>query len=238
MLKVRTPKEKWTSVLALSGVSILTSVFLAWFLLGDGFTDEILRVAILVPLLIAPPVGLWSTNRILEIHRLNQRLEHLLAHDQMTNLLSRNHFMRRMDEMNGDFRGSVLMLDIDFFKQVNDTYGHLVGDEVIRSVAAVIEEHVRQDGLAARYGGEEFVVCLPKKDLDEAMRRAEQIRQAVERQTVNVCGKDLSCTISIGLDYADGLTPVEEVLKRADAALYRAKNLGRNRIGTLQEISV
>jgi diguanylate cyclase (GGDEF)-like protein len=238
MLKVRTTTEKWLSVLVISGMSILVSVLITILINGDAPEDVSLRTAILVPLLIAPPVTLWSANRMLEIHRLNQQLEYLLAHDQMTNLLSRAHFMRRMDEMCETFRGTVLMLDIDLFKQVNDTYGHLVGDEVIRHVAKVIEEHVQKDGLAARYGGEEFVVCLPQHDLDEAMRRAEEIRKAVENQAVTVPpGKDLKCTISIGLGLADGAQPLTEVIRRADDALYLAKNQGRNRVGVLQQVS-
>ncbi|MBE1295401.1 MAG: diguanylate cyclase [Rhodobacteraceae bacterium] len=232
MLKVRTTAEKWRFVVAITGGAVLASILLTWIMQGGELITQSLQPSILVPLLIAPPVTLWSANRMLEIHRLNQQLEHLLAHDQMTNLLSRSHFMRRLDEMSSDFKGSVLMLDIDFFKQVNDTYGHLVGDEVIRRVAEVIETHVRQDSLAARYGGEEFVVCLPQKDLDEAMGRAEQIRRAVENQTVSVSGQDLRCTISIGLGYADGEKPLVEVLRKADEALYLAKNQGRNRVGT------
>ena len=231
MFKIRSEADKWKYVVGITGMAVCLSVLLTWLLLGDGLSTDMLRASILGPLLIAPPACLMSANRSLEIHQLNKQLEHLLAHDQMTNLLSRSHFMRQMHEMQGDFRGSFLMLDIDLFKQVNDTYGHLVGDEVIRRVAAVIEEHVKQDGLAARYGGEEFVVCLPQKDLDDAMQRAEDIRQAVERQTVKVLDKELNCTISIGLGYADGRNPVEEVLRRADEALYLAKRQGRNRVG-------
>lgn len=238
MFKVRSNADKWRYVFSTSGIAIVLSVLLTLALLGDQMTAGMLRVSILAPLLIAPPVSLLAASRMLEIHRLNQQLEHLLAHDQMTNLLSRSHFMRRMGEMNGTFRGSVLMLDIDLFKQVNDTYGHLVGDEVIRRVAKVIEEHVQQDGMAARYGGEEFVVCLPRHDLDDAMRRAEEIRQAVENQTMTVStGKDLKCTISIGLGYANGELPLAEVLRHADDALYLAKNQGRNRVGIPQQLS-
>lgn len=230
MLKIRTDAEKWRYIIAVSAMATVLSVLLTWVLLGDNLTVDMLRAAILGPLLIAPPACLMSARRSLEIYRLNQRLEHLLAHDQMTNLLTRSHFMRQMHEMESDFRGSFLMLDIDLFKKVNDTYGHLVGDEVIRQVAGVIQDHVRRDGLAARYGGEEFVVCLPQQDMEEAVKRAEEIRQAVERKTVKVSGANLGCTISIGLGYADGRKTVEEVLKRADEALYVAKKQGRNRV--------
>lgn len=237
MLKVRSDTDKWRYIFAVSGMAIVLSVLLTWALLGEDLTVEMLRASILGPLLIAPPVCLLSASRSLEIYRLNQRLEHLLAHDQMTNLLTRSHFMRQMHEMEEDFRGSFLMLDIDLFKKVNDTYGHLAGDEVIRQVAGVIQDHVRQDGLAARYGGEEFVVCLPQKDMEEAVKRAEEIRQAVERKTVKVSGSNLGCTISIGLGYADGRKTVEEVLKRADEALYAAKKQGRNRVSLPRQVA-
>ena len=127
---------------------------------------------------------------------------------------------------------SFLILDVDFFKQVNDNYGHDIGDEVLREFANRISANVRGIDLACRYGGEEFVVVMPDTDLSFAYMVAERLRQSVADSpfNVSVAGKELTVTISIGVATSEtGDTP-EVLLKRADQALYRAKRDGRNRV--------
>ncbi len=127
---------------------------------------------------------------------------------------------------------SVVMMDMDHFKSVNDTYGHNVGDEVLKELAGVIINQIRSADLAARYGGEEFVVLMPETDAMRAYEAAERLRKAVERKEFQVTHPDspLHKTVSIG--YASMLpndTP-ESLLKRADVALYEVKNSGRNKV--------
>jgi diguanylate cyclase (GGDEF)-like protein len=126
---------------------------------------------------------------------------------------------------------SFLILDIDFFKRVNDTYGHQVGDNALVAVAHVLQQSVRDSDLVARYGGEEFAVLLPHTGLDNALAVAEKIRLAVSEISVEGMGEQ-HLTISIGASGIPDATvhSIDELVRRADEALYRAKETGRNRV--------
>lgn len=127
-----------------------------------------------------------------------------------------------------------MLYDIDFFKPYNDHYGHLAGDEILRRVASTISEHLRSGDTAYRYGGEEFLVILPEQSLEHSTHAAERLRRAVEELAIphEAQGEAEVLTISAGVAE---LTPTEpksgeELLREADAALYRAKESGRNRV--------
>lgn len=128
---------------------------------------------------------------------------------------------------------SLLMADIDFFKRVNDTYGHVFGDKVLRAVAQILKNHVKGKDTAARYGGEEFVVLLPGTPLDGAHQVAERIRATVENCRIRRIDKNetvANVTVSVGVAcYRQGES-VTEFIARADSALYASKNQGRNRV--------
>ncbi len=128
---------------------------------------------------------------------------------------------------------SVLMLDLDHFKQVNDKHGHLCGDHVLRELSHRLKSFVRREDLFARYGGEEFAMVLVETNSNEAGSAAERVRAAVANQPFRYEGNVLNCTVSIGVTTTIGgegeLTPAE-ILKRADVNLYKAKHAGRNRV--------
>ena len=133
---------------------------------------------------------------------------------------------------------ALLLLDIDWFKRVNDTHGHAAGDEVLRAVTARVARHVRSFDLFARYGGEEFVVVLPETDERVAEQVAERLRMVVAENPISLGQPpvELALTISIGL----AVTEIENensasLLGRADEALYAAKAAGRNRVATRLE---
>ena len=127
----------------------------------------------------------------------------------------------------------MLMLDIDHFKRVNDTYGHLAGDECLAAIAKEVDRMVnRPSDVVARYGGEEFVVVLPYISGDNALRLAEQLRNIIAESTYSADGHELQVTVSIGVATA---TPDDEVRSRdligwADTVLYEAKSAGRNQV--------
>lgn len=125
---------------------------------------------------------------------------------------------------------AVLMLDVDHFKKVNDTYGHLVGDDVLRHLASVIQDRLRDDALLARYGGEEFVVLLPIRHPHEAQVVAERLRQAVELAETQSTAGLIKITISIGVAFHRPDDTLEQTLGVADLLLYEAKQHGRNRV--------
>lgn len=157
--------------------------------------------------------------------------------DELTGLYNRRYFdrhmamaLRKAEEQDRDV--ALMLLDIDYFKPVNDTYGHDVGDAVLKEFAIRLQRNIRGVDLACRFGGEEFVVVMPDTDMRQAQGVAERVRSAVADEMFEVgVGKPLSITVSVGLaiNGQENDTP-ESVTKRADVALYRAKRAGRNRV--------
>lgn len=127
---------------------------------------------------------------------------------------------------------SVLILDIDHFKRINDTYGHQRGDSVLCKVASLFRKELRDYDTAARFGGEEFIAVVPEASMTEAATIAERIRKAIERAVFNESGDALKITVSLGLATfpAPEIDSAEDLIREADKALYRAKTKGRNRI--------
>jgi len=170
----------------------------------------------------------------------NRRLEVMANTDPLTAVLNRRALTERLaSELERVKRYestvSVLLIDIDHFKRVNDNYGHLVGDDVLMDVGALLQRAVRSVDVVARYGGEEFVIALPETGLAGATAFAERIRELVEEHTfAHAGGSDLRLTTSVGVaSYpSPGLETVEDLLAKADQALYRAKAEGRNRVRT------
>jgi len=125
---------------------------------------------------------------------------------------------------------SLILFDIDHFKQVNDAHGHLTGDHVLRELAARIRRRVRKDEIFARYGGEEFAVVLPEASFEQAVRVAEQMRQIVEREPFEFEHERIAVTISVGVATVTEDGEVSAFIKAADDCLYRAKRAGRNQV--------
>ncbi|HDQ40415.1 MAG TPA: diguanylate cyclase [Desulfonatronum sp.] len=177
-----------------------------------------------------------SAQDITERKKAEEQLRFLATTDEITGLWNRGHFMsivrqelERARRYNQSF--SLLMLDIDHFKVINDTHGHAAGDEAPRHLAATIKKHLRQVDVAGRFGGEEFAVILPQTDLDAACLSAERLREHIANSTLSYAGTDISLTVSIGVtDYRQENSSEDELYKRADDALYEAKNKGRNMV--------
>ncbi len=172
-----------------------------------------------------------------ELREKNAQLEALAVTDALTGLPNRRHLMKRLEEEVARVKRfeqplSLLMMDVDHFKLVNDTYGHAMGDEVLRNMGALLKQSIRATDLAARFGGEEFTVLLPNTDLEGAVQAAEGLRLKFEASSHALEGQIIQKTMSLGaacLTPADDRSP-EALLKAADEALYRAKHGGRNRV--------
>lgn len=169
--------------------------------------------------------------------RLMDMLQKEAGTDELTGLPNRREFLDVVENvLRTDERLSVLMLDIDFFKKVNDSYGHDAGDEVLRVLAKVGKSVSRGMDVFARWGGEEFVVAMPGTSLEQARARAEMLRSTLEKQEFVHewrIGKAIPFTASIGVaTRAPGEQEWEAILKRADQALYKAKEAGRNCVET------
>ncbi|NNM52955.1 MAG: GGDEF domain-containing protein, partial [Pseudomonadales bacterium] len=130
---------------------------------------------------------------------------------------------------------SIIMIDVDFFKRINDRFGHLAGDKVLKLVAQTLQSSVRQTDFLARYGGEEFMVILPQTSISEAAIAGEKLRQAIEVCPFHFSGEPIKITCSLGLAMLQGEETWEQAVDRADQALLNAKRTGRNRLCSVPE---
>jgi diguanylate cyclase (GGDEF)-like protein len=167
-------------------------------------------------------------------------IEH--AHiDPLTGLPNRRALMERLQqewarmERHGQ-PFSFIMADIDHFKKVNDTYGHIVGDQLLQEVAQVFAKQCRNIDMPARYGGEEFAIVVSGTTAAETLNLAERCRQEIEKINIPVNDGTLSTTVSLGIAEATGLTASEALIEHADEALYDAKTTGRNKVSSYDQI--
>lgn len=168
--------------------------------------------------------------------RYHEEIYQLATHDVLSDLYNRRHFVEMADkEIARALRHgrplALCIVDVDLFKPVNDRYGHISGDDVLRQIASIVKQHVRSDDIAARIGGEEFAVLLPESDATATLAFAERLRGAVAGTTFAPGGEPQRITISIGaaaLVHPGGSR--QSLMAAADAALYRAKDEGRNRV--------
>ena len=166
----------------------------------------------------------------------NARLYHLAITDGLTQLRIHRYFQQRLDEeitRSEKFKHplSLIMSDLDFFKKVNDTYGHQQGDIILIETAKLFRQNVREVDIAARYGGEEFAVILPETDAEEAMKIAETLRKKIEEHEFPAQDGTLKVTISMGVaTFPTNVTEKDDLIKQADLALYEAKDSGRNQV--------
>ncbi len=201
-------------------------------------TTSILQVIVmgsLIILIISWYVTLsnWRQN-VKERRKKEERITYLSFHDPLTDIYNRRYFMEAgEEEIKRAHRYqdplSVLMLDIDHFKEVNDTYGHAAGDAVLEHLASLLKENLREVDIPARLGGEEFGIIMPSTDIEAAGQAAERIREIIEENPTVFEGEEISVTVSAGVAfYREHIEDMDELLQEADRALYAAKNRGRN----------
>lgn len=176
--------------------------------------------------------------RLAEIELLQTQLREQAIRDPLTNLFNRRYLQETLARelahaQRATLQLPVIMIDIDYFKRLNDEFGHKAGDLILIQVADVLRRHSRRSDLACRYGGEEFVVVLPGASLEDAVNRAEDLRTQVEASQVDFQDHPLSATLSLGIAaYPEHGTTSDELLQAADVALYAAKAAGRNCLRT------
>lgn len=167
-----------------------------------------------------------------------EELERLVNHDSLTGLYNRRAILRLLDEQISYSKRykekfSVSMLDIDHFKKVNDSYGHLAGDDVLEKIAGLLLQQIRGTDFTGRYGGEEFILVLPRTDLPSAVVIADRIRKTIESCDMQAPdGGIFHVTVSQGISVYNSGESRDSLIERADEALYKAKDNGRNRIET------
>ena len=180
--------------------------------------------------------GILAIQLSLEINKvfLYEAVEKMAVTDSLTGLYVRRYFTERLDEELGrsarqGLKFSFLMLDIDDFKKINDTYGHLVGDVVLKDIGYIIKENIREIDLVCRYGGEEFAAMLPETSKESAFVVAERIRKRTEERIFRAYDERLKLTVSIGVaTYPDDSSNQQGIIEAADEELYRGKRSGKN----------
>ncbi|GGZ11585.1 MULTISPECIES: GGDEF domain-containing protein [Shewanella] len=179
---------------------------------------------------------LWVASNITARHQLQQRLQHLSEVDELSHLYNRRKLRSQLNSQFSLFHRhqtpcSLLVFDLDFFKQLNDTCGHPTGDCVIEAVGRVCLQTVREEDLAARYGGDEFAVLMPHTNTQQAWSLADRLRRKIQHVLLQMDLPQICTSISGGIsEFLPSDEKVETIIQRADRGLYMAKNLGRNRI--------
>lgn len=170
---------------------------------------------------------------VILLKRLILNLEHISKVDKLTDIFNRRaaeeimkHQMCASLQHNRPL--SVLMVDIDYFKRVNDRYGHAQGDKLLQSIASVLKNSIRENDFVARFGGEEFLVILPDLMIDRGIELAERIRRNIAEELIDASGNTI--TVSIGVAEMSKNDDIDKVISKADKALYKAKEEGRNRV--------
>jgi diguanylate cyclase len=177
---------------------------------------------------------------VTELADYEKRLIEMNLKDGLTGAFNRRFLTQRLEEEFERHRRyarslSLLMIDIDHFKHVNDTYGHQIGDLILKSVASEILIIMRKVDLLIRYGGEEFCCILPETNLDSAMVMAERIRRTIEKKVHEYDQQKIQITVSVGVhEFKGNLDSADTLLKKADEALYLAKDAGRNKVIAVQ----
>jgi diguanylate cyclase (GGDEF)-like protein len=207
----------------------------------DGRPDSVLSLAQDVTERVRSQLALQDVNvklkqRLDDIRELQAQLREQVMRDPLTGTYNRRFLDDALPaEISRATREqtplSLMMMDIDHFKRVNDTHGHQAGDEVLRMLADILRNEARRTDVVCRYGGEEFVLLLPKMNLESARLRAERWRQMFAEMDVPVETGKLRCTLSAGIAvFPDHGNTAEDLLRNGDRALYLAKALGRNRV--------
>jgi diguanylate cyclase (GGDEF)-like protein len=180
-------------------------------------------------------VRIFAAERIIKLENklknAYNKLYNESIHDVLTGVLNRKALMERIDDYNNKNKSlGIIMIDIDNFKIINDTYGHLVGDQILKEFSAIISNTIRKSDFVGRYGGEEFLAVIPDLDVVEVKTIAERIRKNIESETFHIGSLSLKITASLGVYVLTEKTKIEDAIKLADDALYEAKKSGKNKV--------
>jgi diguanylate cyclase len=215
------------ALFALSAIFCLNLYFISY--------DVYFSVSITALYLMLTTISLFVSIGVIhyqqEFVRLHRRLAAEATHDGLTGLLNRRSFEEAIKQLDSKNEAALLMIDIDHFKKINDTYGHPTGDAVLEATAAALRAACKVKATIARVGGEEFAVLLRNQDMESAKMTAEDIRAAIEALSIEFDEGIVKITISIGIaGYPEQVKSPEQLYKIADEHLYMAKKLGRNQV--------
>lgn len=243
MTKFLVELGRFGSILLITVVGLFVSLFVTWGVVevmnegGDNVSLQLsLQVAAIVTIVGSLTLGAFLTNLLIKTHELQEEMKHLATFDTLTGLLNRRVFMERVNHLfNVAIREeesfSIVIIDIDHFKAINDTYGHTVGDRALTAFGKLLRSSLRKSDLACRYGGEEFALFLPNTDTKQAREISERIHQLARANGLAHDKDVIRPTLSIGIVSfpQERAAAAEGLVNMADRALYHAKKTGRNR---------
>jgi diguanylate cyclase (GGDEF)-like protein len=226
---------KVTAMLTIGSIliSVLITIILTPLLSG-GISYSSIFFATLVPAVVAPFFAYITLRLTDQLDLAEKRLRQLSITDELTQAYNRRYFIEMANKIlagakrYGDSFG-VIIFDIDDFKHINDTYGHVVGDKVLHVLGEVCMTHIRDSDIFARYGGEEFLILVPRCGATDIVKFAERIRTKLSEARVQHGQMEIQFTVSLGAGIFDSTTSnLDTILSRTDAALYAAKKQGKN----------
>lgn len=197
---------------------------------------DIYPIAIIVPLVVAPPVAYWLANVFYEITRIGEEIERIAFADDLTGIANRRAFFEKAPDLIAQSildgtTATIILVDIDHFKNINDTYGHKAGDAMLMLIAEILTQSIQDaSGIVGRIGGEEFALLVIHKDRARVVDLADQIRMNIRNASITTRDTPIAGTVSIGLAHHKTGTDLDNTLHCADKALYLAKNAGRDRV--------
>lgn len=205
-------------------------------------TGSRLTISFFVPIILAPPISWFIIGLLLKIDQLEAKMRNAATFDSLTGLLNRHAFTEQASETfdlaaKEGFEVSVLLVDIDHFKSINDKFGHACGDKVLATFGKVITHITRKDDVVGRLGGEEFAFLLPKASQDEAWKFSQGLHEAINNTVFDHDECVIRMTVSIGIVTAPigAASNIEKTLSMADKAMYLAKKNGRNQSALYNE---
>lgn len=223
-----------TVVVTLSGV---TTAFIMWLRYGEvSLTGMLLSVGI--PAVLVPLFEYRALSTLLHLDIAEEKLKITSTIDDLTQAYNRRHFfdiagqeLARAQRYGGIF--SVAIMDIDHFKNVNDQYGHLAGDQVLREVSSICDKNIRLPDIFARYGGDEFIFLFPQTSKEKAREGLERVRASISQHLSLYENSEIKIHVSIGIaEFSNKTRLIDNVLKEADKALYQAKHDGGDKISS------
>lgn len=233
---VRSNRQVYLATLLITAIAVAAPVatfavvlsFLPRVTAGTYIT--VLSICAIIPLLIAPPISLFALSILRLLTTTIDRVDGYVRFDSLTGVLSRSYLLGQVrDHITKDGAGIFLMVDADHFKEINDTFGHDVGDETLKRLGDILRSALSVDALVGRLGGEEFGVFLPGATEAEGAAAASELCRAVRAQAKSIAGKEIKLTVSVGGALHRDEQSLERTMKLADSALYHAKRTGRDR---------
>jgi len=238
-IRIRTTKQMWLFILVVTAVSVVTSqlaLLTAYLMVGDAaFAREYaFFTALIVPVIVSVPVCFMTARMALQLSRAHSKLKQLAHTDELTGLINRRSFFASAESVLEKARSeaevlSLLVIDADYFKQLNDTYGHATGDAALQFITDHLNANVRNTDLVCRLGGEEFAILLPGLEESEAATLGERILQKIASRPMFWDDKIIEMSVSCGVADTRIGYQMTALFKAADDALYAAKASGRNR---------